>query len=215
MCEQMYKYIPTKISEDAFKYFFKDPNNHAISFHDFISLLKNEDEHFLATFRDSLNHATAEFSAYFWECVPVSSETIHRTFEFVAVKSRILNYIKQDFADFKEHIFKSRDEYACSFPNLGKDAMLIVPIPQEGDCNEIRDYKHISSFSMNAPIEQQQKFWKEVANRLFESLDKKSPRWLSTNGLGVHYLHVRIDKSPKYYDFLDYRIHKITNIGKI
>jgi len=32
-----------------------------------------------------------------------------------------------------------------------------------------------------------------------------NPRWLSTSGLGVSYLHVRIDKRPKYYSFDEYR----------
>lgn len=32
-----------------------------------------------------------------------------------------------------------------------------------------------------------------------------SPRWLSTSGLGVSYLHVRIDSRPKYYSFDEYR----------
>jgi len=32
-----------------------------------------------------------------------------------------------------------------------------------------------------------------------------SSRWLSTDGRGVHYLHVRIDKTPKYYKHEEYR----------
>ena len=31
-----------------------------------------------------------------------------------------------------------------------------------------------------------------------------SPRWLSTSGLGISYLHVRIDKRPKYYSHQEY-----------
>jgi hypothetical protein len=29
--------------------------------------------------------------------------------------------------------------------------------------------------------------------------DINAPRWLNTEGLGVHYLHVRIDKTNKFY----------------
>jgi hypothetical protein len=29
-------------------------------------------------------------------------------------------------------------------------------------------------------------------------------RWLSTSGLGISYLHVRIDKRPKYYSHQEY-----------
>ena len=31
-------------------------------------------------------------------------------------------------------------------------------------------------------------------------------RWLSTSGLAVHYLHVRIDKRPKYYNHQEYLV---------
>ena len=42
--------------------------------------------------------------------------------------------------------------------------------------------------------------------RLDEDLKKNGgTKWLSTHGLGVSYLHVRIDKYPKYYSFTEYR----------
>ncbi|CAG8568046.1 12904_t:CDS:1, partial [Acaulospora colombiana] len=163
-----------------------------------------ENADFLEILREALKHATLQLSAYFWECAPVSSETTNKRFEFVATKSENLDTIRQNFSNFIEHISKNRDKYACSFLNLGKDAILIIPVPHE-DNGQFLNYKNISRFTQNAPIEQQNKFWKEVADRLHETFDEKTPRWLSTNGLGVHYLHVRIDEFPKYYAFDDYR----------
>ncbi|CAG8805806.1 20175_t:CDS:2, partial [Racocetra persica] len=83
-----------------------------------------------------------------------------------------------------------------------KDATLIVPMPHHN-----LDYKNLSNFTKNAPKEQQIKFWQEVANKLSESLETGTPRprWLSTHGLGVPYLHVRIDNKPKYYSHLSFK----------
>lgn len=36
--------------------------------------------------------------------------------------------------------------------------------------------------------------------------DADAPRWLNTEGTGVYYLHVRIDKNPTYYsDYPEYK----------
>ncbi|CAI2188333.1 4287_t:CDS:2 [Funneliformis geosporum] len=46
----------------------------------------------------------------------------------------------------------------------------------------------------------------EVAEKLSEELKKgDAPRWLSTHGIGVKYLHVRIDEKPKYYSYVEYK----------
>jgi hypothetical protein len=41
-----------------------------------------------------------------------------------------------------------------------------------------------------------------VARRL-----SSAPLWLSTSGLGVAWLHVRLDERPKYYTHAPYRTH--------
>jgi len=91
---------------------------------------------------------------------------------------------------------------AISFPNDSNpsDAILVSPTlkPESG---KKYDYKNISQFTKNASDEQQQELWKEVANKLMEELEKNAdaPRWLNSHGLGVYYLHVRIDEKPKHY----------------
>jgi len=47
-----------------------------------------------------------------------------------------------------------------------------------------------------------------VADSLTKELEKDtdSPRWLNTEGLGVSYLHVRIDETPRFYeDYPEYK----------
>jgi hypothetical protein len=74
--------------------------------------------------------------------------------------------------------------------------------------NRTPDYKNLREFSNNASIEQKERFWQKVGEKMEESLlnANGAPRWLSTNGLGVSYLHAtRIDSRPKYYSFEEYR----------
>jgi hypothetical protein len=206
----MTKIETIKLNNEAIKYSFLNSDGTRLTYNEFINLLSSKDESFLEKFRSALDDATSKFKcAYLWECIPVSKGTIGRNFEFVAVKSTSLNSVRQNYSSFADHIDRNRDKYACSFPNLGRDSILIVPTPQfckEGQKKYLLDYKNISQFTKNAPKEQQYKFWQEVGNKMKESLNEnEAPKWLSTHGLGVYYLHVRIDKFPKYYHWEEYR----------
>jgi len=83
---------------------------------------------------------------------------------------------------------------------LGGDARLVVPTPQ-GDAGI---YTHLASFVRRAPAAQRDAFWQRVGKCLAEEIEEGT-RWLSTAGGGVSWLHVRIDRRPKYYKYLDYR----------
>lgn len=195
-----WNYTSTKINDNTYKYKITLDGGE-IDFSDFIALLKDKKKDFFQAFQGALKDANAKFSAYFWECSPVSKDTINKPFEFVVTKSISLDNISQDYSSFDEHFANGNEQQVVSFLNLGGDAILVVPIPQEN-----LDYKNISQFTKNASDEQQQEFWGEVVDKLSKELEKSTgPRWLSTNGLGVHYLHVRIDRRPKYYSFWEYK----------
>ncbi len=55
-------------------------------------------------------------------------------------------------------------------------------------------------------------FWKQVSQNIInisKTLHKNEKLWISTHGLGIYYLHVRISKKPKYYitsEFIYYNI---------
>ena len=126
-------------------------------------------------------------------------------------KSEELNNITLDSGPFAKHLddIVIAGTWVGSFPNKGKDAVLIIPSAKKDYKKNIIDYKNISQFTKNASQEQKQKFWQEVANRLSRELEKnEAPKWLSTHGLGVPYLHVRIDNRPKYYHFEEYKTEK-------
>lgn len=210
----MYRYISHKINDNQIKYYFTVDNDNQncrgfdeISYSLFIHLLKSKDKDFLKVFGEALNNATNELSAYFWECIPVSQKSINKKFEFVVTKTKELNNITQDSRPFAKQLadIAIAGVHTGSFPNKGKDAILIIPGAKKDNDKDIIDYKNISQFTKNAPHEQQQKFWQEVANVLSGELEKnEAPKWLSTHGLGVHYLHVRIDNQPKYYSWDGY-----------
>ncbi|KAF0483248.1 toll/interleukin-1 receptor domain-containing protein [Gigaspora margarita] len=200
-----YTYEDIPIDNNTIKYLF-NANGNKLSYAEFIELLRLGDENFLDTFKKALNEATNKLFAYVWECPPIHKEMTNKPFEFVVTKSMALRHIKQDYSSFKEQIIESNNKDVCSFLSLGKDATLIVPIP----CHNL-DYKNISNFTKNASKEQQIKFWQEVADKLVECLEFGTSKWLSTSGLGVHYLHIRIDSKPKYYvwkEYLQFKLEK-------
>ncbi|MCE8163486.1 MAG: hypothetical protein I3273_06620 [Candidatus Moeniiplasma glomeromycotorum] len=188
-------YVATKINDNTYKYKITLNNGSEIDFANFIIFLKTKDKEFFAAFQGALKDANSKFPAYFWKCPPVSHKTLGKTFELVVIKSETLNNIQQNYSSFQEHFGKSQDNQVVSFSSPSGN-LLVCPVPKG-----TADYKNISQFTKNAPLEQQQALWKEVADKLIKELkkDADAPRWLNTEGTGVPYLHVRIDKTPKFY----------------
>lgn len=100
----------------------------------------------------------------------------------------------QDTKSFEEHIQKSKNPYVTSFSNPSKDTVLVVPMPYKG-----QNFSTLRDFLDNAPLIQQQAFWKKVAAVAKKEMKDKGKVWISVHGLGVAYTHVRVSSSPKYY----------------
>ncbi|MEA3411070.1 MAG: hypothetical protein U9R74_05965 [Pseudomonadota bacterium] len=145
--------------------------------------------------------AQAPWPACLWETPPVTTDSIDRGFEFVLLQSRGLATMQTDGTAFGEHFgWEQDDEGIMVFPNLGGDAVLVVPGPRA----PLSAYPHLVAFSRRAPIVQQHVLWRRVAETLLARLGDE-PVWLSTSGLGVPWVHVRLDDRPKYYQFGPYR----------
>lgn len=145
--------------------------------------------------------ANAPFTAYFWETPPVTDSSVNQPFEFVLLDSPGLVNVSPDSMAFADYF--NRDcvsEGIVSFPNLGKDALLVVPCPGEPRSA----YGHLAAFIRQASRAQIQALWQQVG-RCVEQCINERPTWLSTAGLGVYWLHVRLDAYPKYYSFHPYR----------
>ena len=79
--------------------------------------------------------------------------------------------------------------------------MLVVPAPvAEESC-----YTHLARFLRDAPRLQVDAFWRSAGLAMQDRISS-APTWLSTAGLGVSWLHLRLDSRPKYYRHQPYRI---------
>ncbi|MCH8944400.1 MAG: hypothetical protein IH910_06385 [Proteobacteria bacterium] len=169
-----------------------------LTWSDVVSRWQN-DRSFVCFFESILSDAP--FPAYFWETPPVTSTTLSRDFEFVLVDSEQLVGVAADQRAFANH-FPSAQAGASvvQFSNISGDATLVVPCP----CGPLSAYAQISTFARGAPDEQQHQLWTLVGATLERRLGKQ-PVWLSTSGLGVYWLHIRLDSAPKYYTHEPYR----------
>jgi len=155
------------------------------------------------TFRSFFNRtlADAPHDAYLWETPPVAKASLGRGFEFVLVDSPALAGMRPDPHSFAAHFDAAGGEaQVAAFANLGGDAVLVAPTPQAAP----HVYPHLAAFARGAPAAQQHAFWQAVGAQMTERLSDR-PLWLSTNGLGVAWLHARLDSRPKYYSYPPYR----------
>jgi hypothetical protein len=156
---------------------------------------------------DALGEALAglPFAAFHWETPALNLEGLDRPFECVAVNAPSIDQ-PPDRAPFDEHL-RGADEVVC-FPNLGGDALMIVPAHQDDDSA----YAHLARFLRHAPTAQQRALWRAVGRELPECL-RDGTVWLNTAGGGVAWLHVRLDRRPKYYLHAVYRKPPASSTG--
>ena len=152
-----------------------------------------------AAFVDAWSAALIDcpMDAYCWECPPLDTRSMAQPFQCVLVESPTLKRATADAAPFSEHFRAGQD--VAVFPSLGKDATLIAPCPRAG-----RDFAHLARFMRSADAPQIRALWRQVSVTA-RSIVGHEPIWLSTAGLGVSWLHVRIDTRPKYYRHAPYR----------
>lgn len=139
------------------------------------------------------------FAAFRWETPAVTIATAGRTFECVLLDRPELTDTP-DVNAFAEHFRRANGKTVIAFPNLGRDAILIVPCPG----GPLLAYSHLGVFVRNAPPAQIHAFWQAVGQTLERRLGTK-PVWLNTAGAGVAWLHIRLDDRPKYYAYIPYR----------
>jgi hypothetical protein len=132
------------------------------------------------------------FTAFCWETPPLTRASIAQPFECVFVDSPMLVRSDPDPAPFQEHFQRGRG--CVAFPSLGQDAWLVAPCPDD----PATDYAHLATFVRSASKQQAREVWSTVGDALDRHLGAR-PTWLSTAGLGVAWLHVRLDSRPKYY----------------
>jgi hypothetical protein len=149
-------------------------------------------DHFVSILKDS------PYKSFRWETPPVTLGEIDKAFEFVMLDDPYLTK-KADPSAFSEY-FQEEASNIVIFPNLGKDAILIVPTPKK----VLDTYAHLASFLRRASDQQIHDLWKAIGETMKKRVHEK-PIWLSTAGGGVPWLHIRLDSHPKYYLYHSYR----------
>ncbi|MDR9366541.1 MAG: hypothetical protein RI575_14490 [Balneolaceae bacterium] len=172
-----------------------DEDGDPISNQYFLELLSNSQP-----FRKFYNGflADSDYDAFFWENRPITNQNLEVNYECNIINSDFLASRSPDSHTFRQYFDSNKK--VVTFPNLGNDAQLIVPCPQKED----NCYTHIGSFVRKADEDQIDKFWQITGHETLQAVNSK-PKWLSTSGLGVFWLHVRIDTIPKYYQTKEYK----------
>ncbi|MCA9072228.1 MAG: hypothetical protein KDA84_25050 [Planctomycetaceae bacterium] len=169
-----------------------------ISYADVLQLWQRDEE-----FRDMFTSllANSPFEGFRWETPALTMETANRPFEFVLINAPTFATRQSDRRTYSKYFVESEKENGIvCFPNLGKDATLIVPSPRGND--EI--YGHLAAFVRGAPASQTHSLWSVLGRTVTRELSAK-PVWINTAGGGVAWLHVRIDSRPKYYSHVPYK----------
>ena len=143
--------------------------------------------------------AGVSYKAYFWETPALTQQTLSHYFEFVLTDAPALESCKPDSNAFRQQ-FADSDGFVSEFHNLGADAYLIAPVPNDTAWG----YAHLANFSRDAPVSLQHALWQRVGRRL-RTANYDEPVWVSTSGTGVAWLHIRFDTRPKYYIHEPYR----------
>ena len=142
----------------------------------------------------------ASFSALYLEFPPLTLATVDLPAECVLVRSRSLEAAAADSHPFEEHLAHAAGD-AVVFDNLGRDAVLVVPVPRQPDR---APYTHLAAFVRGCSAKQARCLWQSAAGAAAQRIGT-TPLWVSTSGNGVPWLHVRLDSRPKYYQHVPYK----------
>lgn len=174
--------------------------NTALTVGDVISGWKNS-EQFRSFFIAEL--ASSPFKAFFWETPPIRGKGLKEKYEHVVVRSDLLGETVADPRAFESEFRRIGGQPVATFRNLGGDALLIAP---RGVADKAA-YGHLATFLRLAPPAQQHALYEALGAAVARELARTSnPIWISTSGLGVPWLHIRLDARPKYYSYTPYRI---------
>jgi hypothetical protein len=155
--------------------------------------------------------------------------------EFVLMDAPQLHHFASrngpDESAFAEHFASTCQAFqvGCIFESLGRDAILVSPKPKKYQRQQLpadliaskeattasTNPSHLLSYLRTAPMSELHELWKLVGETWLETMqsrkgqrrrdDDDDPVWLSTSGMGIAYLHFRLDRRPKYYTYDPYK----------
>ena len=135
---------------------------------------------------------SSAFQTYFFETPSITGGSLDKKdFEFVLVSAPALHDVTADISAFSEYFdCDPHDKTVTSFLNLGGDARLVVPCPE--DSVEHQHYSSLAPFMRGADHDQVLEFWSQSASiALDQARNSQEKLWMSTSGTGVYWLHLR------------------------
>jgi hypothetical protein len=137
----------------------------------------------------------------FWEHPKLNKSTVDQPYECVITQTDAFSKRTANFRPFARAV--SPGKRISIFPNLSGEALLVVPNPPDKISFNGRD---LISFHQTAPIDLVHDLWKNIGQETAKAIAANAPfQYLSTHGLGVLWLHIRLEQSPKYYHHRPYK----------
>ena len=194
-----------------FKYFnfrssMVDYEQHKVTF---IEVMHVDDHVTFDQFFEAMIHSDL-FAARFRQLLSMHSEglffetpalnannVLTRKCQFVLIPSGSFSNLTPDARAFKQKFGFCKHD-VVRFSNINGDAELVAPCPSM----EHKIYTHLANFCKFASKEQFNHLWRTTIKAFREHLARSGHTvWLSTHGLGISWLHLRIDLHPKYYHY--------------
>jgi hypothetical protein len=142
----------------------------------------------------------APFAALLWETPALAPVDDARAAELMVIDSPALAQRAPDPSAFSA-VFAATREAVATFANLDGSSTLIAPHPARAP-----GAAHLAAFVRAAPAEVVDALWIAVARAVAAwRAARARTLWVSTSGLAVPWLHVRLDGAPKYYAHAPYR----------
>lgn len=163
--------------------------------------LMQDNEEFRTLLTDAVRDCGLQ--AVYFETPPITATSAAtQPFEFILKNDPMLGEKQVDLTAFADKLNIEGVADVITFKNRAGDADFVVPhIQQEISTSA---YVHIAIFLRLAPKSQIDSFWQLLASTALARLDEKFT-YISTSGKGPSFLHLRLDSSPKYYTYQEYR----------
>jgi hypothetical protein len=207
---EAFEFRPDPQSESTLKYVFHE-NGSPATFRRFYELMADQESPLHRVFYKVFESFPRSSGAVFWECAPITAHFFSENqFEFILMDAPGLAERTVDIEPFSEQFAQNdaNKDSVITFPSLGKDALLVVPTPPRNNALT-SEFTHLASFMRAAGEPQVSAVWVRVAQEVLQLMNNspspRKPLWVSTSGLGVSWLHIRLDSITKYYNWSPYK----------
>jgi len=188
-------------------------------------LLQNDDEFVNVLSATIAGYDPTTLPGLFFESKPIYKQTLDEEYEFVLISTDKFLGKRQNNKTFKKY-WDSYDyqgtsrKYSRIFPSLSKRSTMITPVPRKEDGEYLNYYSNLQDFLIHGLTYDIRAFWntwgKGLEDWYIKIQDGDVPKvCVNTAGLGVYFLHGRLDPKPKYYKFVEYREHGELEYEKI